>query len=79
MKKKNKNKTKKDDKKWFFYFGFGASFIAAGFLWMFYHYARMPYLAAEGIESKFPRLSIFLVVFGTLTFLISKYFYEKQR
>ncbi|MCD6576220.1 MAG: hypothetical protein J7K73_03610 [Nanoarchaeota archaeon] len=77
---------------WYFYFGLASIFIVIGFFWLFSYYASFPiYIKSalnESIHSNsttlvvekppFPWVALFLVIFGTATFLISKYFYDKE-
>lgn len=76
---------------WYFYFGLASIFVIVGFFWIFSYYAEFPiYIKSalnKSIQSNsttlivekppFPRIALFLVLFGIATFLITKYFYDK--
>jgi tellurite resistance protein TehA-like permease len=82
---------KTNDALWYFYFGFGAVLIIIGFLWLFYYYSKYPYYLAKSVNESianhspelvvhkppFPYVAAFSAVFGSVIFLITKYFYDK--
>ena len=81
-----------DEKLWYFYFGFGAILMIIGFLWLFYYYSQYPHYIAQSINESiknqssklviekppFPYLAAFSAAFGSIIFLITKYFYDKS-
>ncbi len=84
-------KKKISEKTWYFYFGFGAIFVIIGFLWIFSYYAQTPGYIKQSINKTpptqttqliiekppFPYTAVYMVIFGTIVFLTTKYFYNK--
>jgi hypothetical protein len=80
------------ERTWYFYFGFAGALVVLGFFWIFSYYAHMPDYIKQSIidnppttsseliiqKPPFPYLGVFMAIFGTITFLISKYFYDKE-
>ncbi len=77
---------------WYFYFGISAVFVIIGFFWIFSYLAATPHYIASSVNESiknqsstlvinkppFPYTAAFLAVFGIATFLITKYFYDKE-
>lgn len=69
----------KKEARWYFYFGVGGFFTAIGGLFMIYNAAKIPRFTAEGLQYEMPFLPTFLFLFGIVTFLITKIYYEKTK